>query len=123
LLNRGADPKAVKLEFTDFYVLHSAAQWCTPETVALLVARGADPNARDHQRRTPLFAAAAAGKLESVRILVSAGADVNVRDADGSTVLMHVRDRNVRQELLRAGASMPTEKASVRATRVEGVKP
>ncbi|HTU99523.1 MAG TPA: ankyrin repeat domain-containing protein [Luteitalea sp.] len=49
-----------------------------PEAVRLLLARGADPNARDRgDNITPLHLAAANRIVESVRLLLDAGADVH----------------------------------------------
>jgi len=56
--------------------LHQAARH--PEALRLLIAHGADPNARDTgDHASPLHFAAASGALESVRILLDAGADVH----------------------------------------------
>jgi ankyrin repeat protein len=56
--------------------LHLATAF--PEVVRLLLAHGADPNAREHgDNVTPLHLAAAHGDLESVRILLDGGADVH----------------------------------------------
>lgn len=50
----------------------------TPDAVRLLLAHGADPDARDTgDNATPLHFAAGGGHLESVRLLLDAGADVN----------------------------------------------
>jgi len=49
-----------------------------PEAVRTLLARGADPNARDvGDNATPLHFAAGGGNVESVRLLLDAGADVH----------------------------------------------
>jgi ankyrin repeat protein len=49
-----------------------------PDAVRLLLARGADPNARDvGDNATPLHVAAARRALETVRALLDAGADVH----------------------------------------------
>jgi hypothetical protein len=54
----------------------------------LLVAHGADVNAREPARqRTALMMAAAAGDLELVRAMLEKGADVHARDAQGKTAL------------------------------------
>jgi RNA polymerase primary sigma factor len=45
--------------------------------------RGANVNAVDHQGRTPLLLAAAAGHLRVCQCLVAAGADTEATDADG----------------------------------------
>jgi ankyrin repeat protein/catechol 2,3-dioxygenase-like lactoylglutathione lyase family enzyme len=49
-----------------------------PEALRLLIARGADPNARDvEDNASPLHFAAADGRVDSVRALLDAGADVH----------------------------------------------
>ncbi|HUP41381.1 MAG TPA: ankyrin repeat domain-containing protein, partial [Vicinamibacterales bacterium] len=49
-----------------------------PEALRLLIARGADSNARDvADNASPLHFAAADGQLDSVRALLDAGADVH----------------------------------------------
>jgi ankyrin repeat protein len=101
LLDGGADPKV----HGDYSALHRAAGLCEPEVVRLLLARGADPNARDMSGVTPLISAAVAGRLETVRLLIAAHADVSARDSSGRSVLTHAgRHPDVQQELRRAGA-------------------
>jgi tetratricopeptide (TPR) repeat protein len=53
--------------------------------VRLLCARGADPKARDPQRRCPLHLAAAFGSREACAGLIEAGADVGAVDDTDST--------------------------------------
>ena len=58
--------------------LHSAAKGGHTEIVRLLLAHGADPNAREAGDHTyPLHWAAAGGYLETVRALLDAGGDVH----------------------------------------------
>jgi ankyrin repeat protein/catechol 2,3-dioxygenase-like lactoylglutathione lyase family enzyme len=58
--------------------LHTAAERGGEGVVALLLARGADPNAREAgDNTTPLHWAAAKGQLEIARLMVAAGADVH----------------------------------------------
>lgn len=69
--------------------LHGAAQWGQQRVSALLIAAGADVNARADSGQTPLHLCASAGNLELVRLLVAAGADVNaVDDEHGTTPLV-----------------------------------
>ena len=57
------------------------------DDVRVLLRRGADPDARDEEQRTPLLTATEDGHRELVRLLLEAGADPNLRDADGWTPL------------------------------------
>ena len=55
--------------------------------VRALLDRGADPDTRDEDHRTPLMNATMDGERELVRVLLEAGADPNLRDADQWTPL------------------------------------
>src|SRR5581483_3693204 len=57
------------------------------EIVRLLLAAGADVNARNARGATPLMRARSA---EAVRLLLQAGADLAARDEAGSTALIEV---------------------------------
>ncbi len=111
LLNKGAD-----INYRDnnsFTALHSAVRDSeygedqaqrtrAVETVKVLLAHGADPNARLHQEKptvralnelqfegaTPILLAAEVNNLEVIKVLVAAGADPNIPTAYGTTALM-----------------------------------
>jgi ankyrin repeat protein len=85
--------------------LHTAAQLGDFELVKKLLAKGADPNARNAKALmrgapaagpfrppageiTPLHAAAKAGQLEIMKSLLAAGADPKLKGEDGATLLM-----------------------------------
>jgi ankyrin repeat protein len=100
LLDAGADPNLAELG-----ALSRAAGQCEPETVRLLLAHRANPNARDLNGWTPLTYAVTAGRVEIVRILIAAGADVNARDDAGKNILAQAAQHPEVQEVLRqAGA-------------------
>ena len=89
--------------------LHSAAQSSRDRAViAVLLAAGADVNARTRYGMTPLHVAVGANRnLGVVEELVAAGADLNARDGDGNTPLhtsWHSRDAAVVHLLLELGA-------------------
>jgi quinoprotein dehydrogenase-associated probable ABC transporter substrate-binding protein len=64
------------------------------ERVELLLAKGADINARNMQGLAPLHAAARQRDSNMTSLLVARGADVNARDGDGWTPLTHAAFRN-----------------------------
>jgi ankyrin repeat protein/serine/threonine protein kinase len=83
-------------------------------TVKLLLARGADVEARDQAfQRTPLFSAIRAGNLPAVETLLAAGAKVDARDTVGTTPLHAASESRASSEvvsnivvrLLQAGAA------------------
>jgi ankyrin repeat protein len=70
------------------------------EILELLIAEGADVNARDNYKWTPLNYAAHGGHKEIAELLITAGADVNARDKDGKTPF-DVASNDETAELLR----------------------
>jgi len=70
-----------------------------PECAKLLIAAGADVNARDKGENTPLFDAVTndgrrttrEGRNACTALLIEAGADFNARDKDGFTVLSRAK--------------------------------
>jgi ankyrin repeat protein len=86
-----ADPDAAYAFSGDGWTaLHLAAAFGSPETVALLIERGAVVGtiSQNPQRNQPLHAALALGRnLESVRLLLAHGADPNAVQAGGFTPL------------------------------------
>lgn len=61
-----------------------------PEIAELLLANGADVNARDPDQQTPLLEALAVYKHDKmVRLLLASGADVNLSDRSGMTALIY----------------------------------
>jgi ankyrin repeat protein len=87
------------------------------DAVKVLLAAGADPNAKTPDGDTALHLAAFAGKLDIVRALVEGGADMNVKDAAGKTALQVVSEQKPRPPRPTAGAlvdsEMPAQPAEV----------
>ena len=71
--------------------LHFAAGWGHKEIAELLIAKGADVNAKseglDMDGWTPLHCAAVFGKNEVVELLIAEGADINAKNRGGVTPL------------------------------------
>jgi ankyrin repeat protein len=68
-------------------VLGHAAGGGHKEISELLIAEGADVNAKSMRGRTPLHSAALNGHKETVELLIKKGADVNAKDKYGRTPL------------------------------------
>lgn len=83
-LRNGGDPNAID---EGIRLACVAAGSGSEPLVAALLAAGADPNAPDYARQTPLHAAARAGSVDVCKVLLTAGASVNAADARGSTPL------------------------------------
>jgi ankyrin repeat protein len=93
LIERGADVSMPSANAQHVAPLHAAAAVCDCDTARLLLARGADPNARQQNDFTPLHGAASRGDLEFAKLLVAHGADRNARTADGKSVADVARER------------------------------
>jgi uncharacterized protein len=105
-----ADPTQVNAYSSDgFYPLGLAAFFGHPDTVRLLLARGADVTqvARNPMRVQPLHAAVAGRSIDAVRQLVQAGAPLDGKQQGGWTPLhaaVHRADMEMTSYLLAHGA-------------------
>jgi len=73
----------------------------------LLIASGADVNAKDEDKKTPLYYAALNGNTDMVKVLLESGAEVNAKDEGGRTAYIIACDRGnieTANVLLKAGA-------------------
>jgi hypothetical protein len=94
----------------DKTALHFAAENGRTGVARILVAKGADVNAKDFQNSTPLFAASQ-GYDEIVELLIGSGADVNQKDTVGSRPLDDAVRRGhkaIVEMLISAGAKCGT---------------
>ena len=85
LIEAGADVGAYSDNELSVQPLHSAAAGRHHEVCRLLIAAGADLNARQRHGFTPLHAAAQHGDVELVELFLSAGADATARTDPGLT--------------------------------------
>ncbi len=81
LLSRGAEVNAK--DDNGYTALHQAAKYGFQAVIETLLANHADINALpDNGGATPLFLAAANGKLKNVQLLLDAGANPNLKDSE-----------------------------------------
>jgi ankyrin repeat protein len=85
LIERGADIHAAARNAQRVAPVHAAASVGDTASMALLLERGADPNARQHLGYTPLHASAANGDRATAEVLVAHGADPKAANDDGKT--------------------------------------
>ncbi|MDR3737836.1 MAG: ankyrin repeat domain-containing protein [Terracidiphilus sp.] len=94
LLAGGARLDAVSQNTQKNQPLHAAlALGRNPETIRLLLAQGADANARQAGGFTPLFSAAAADRRDLVELLLAHGALPSLPSDDGKTPAQYARER------------------------------
>jgi hypothetical protein len=74
--------------------LHKAAYIGDEKLVVLLLAHGADVNARDTGGGTPLMDAARHGHAEAVEALLKGGTDVHMHDSEGHTALFYAQEED-----------------------------
>ena len=86
LLALGADADA---RYDGQPALHTAVSWQRADVAKLLLAGGADANARGLGGSTPLSTAASLGRADLTRMLLNAGADARAVDSAGYTPLMN----------------------------------
>ena len=86
--------------------LYLAALRNRPDLIPLLLAGGADVNARDDYGDTALMAAVNSGNPEIVKMLLDAHANVNAKSTVKNALFFAVEKDNskVAQQLLNAGA-------------------
>jgi ankyrin repeat protein len=94
LLAGGAQVNLASRESMKVTPLHSAAAAKEVEIARLLIASGADVNARQAEMGfTPLHEAASNGNIELATLLIEKGADINATTNDGKTPLAFAIER------------------------------
>ncbi len=101
-LNQGGDANALE-SAQDIPVLVCASQLGKKDVAELLIAKGANVNARDSNGQTPLHVA----QSEPVaQLLIAKGANVSARDSNGQTPLHMAESQAVAQLLIAKGADV-----------------
>jgi ankyrin repeat protein len=93
LLARGGELNTPARNTFMVTALHAALAGPEPGIAAVLIAAGADVNARQQAGNTPLHETAHAGLADLARLLLEHGADPTARDDDGHTPADIARQR------------------------------
>ena len=84
-----------------------AARFGQSQVAELLIAEGADVNAKNVVGQTPLHWAAMAGHKEIIELLIAVGAEVNAKTKRGETPLdLAEDDPKIRNPILKHGGKM-----------------
>jgi ankyrin repeat protein len=94
LLAAGADVNAASRESMKVTPLASAAAAKRIDIARVLIANGANVNAKAANDFSPLHDAAANGNLDLVKLLLEKGADINAKTNDGKTPLAYAQEHN-----------------------------
>ena len=112
LLEAGIDVDLTSGSYGFFTPLHDAR---SPEFAKLLLDAGANPDAENKYKQTPLTLAASFGMIDIVKLMIAAGANVNHTSGYGYTPLNQAAERGeveVATALIEAGADVNLTGAS-----------
>ena len=108
-LNQTGDANYIDLQ-REFPLLTCATFFKNKEIAELLIAKGANVNARDKEGRTPLYIATEHSSKEIAKLLIANGADVNARKNaghnEGQTPLHRVYNKEIAELLIAKGANV-----------------
>lgn len=93
LIERGADVNAAARNSQRVAPIHGAASVGNREMVALLLEKGADPNAKQERDFVALHTAALHGDIEMAKNLIAHGADPALQSDDGKSPLDLAREK------------------------------
>ncbi|MCM1322524.1 MAG: ankyrin repeat domain-containing protein [Bacteroides sp.] len=99
--------------------LHYAAEWHFDNAAALLLEKGANPNAQNANGETPLYNAIESDSASTIALLIAKGADKNARDYLGNTPLHAC----VRQDAQTAAKALLLAGADINAQNLAGKTP
>ena len=114
LLDRGAHVELAARNEMKVQPLHAAVAARNRDAAEALLARGADPNARQQVGYTPLMGAAAAGRSDIVELLLSRGADATLMSDDGKTAAAVAREHGHAAAAERLSIAETATRASAR---------
>jgi hypothetical protein len=100
----------VKRDGLGFTPLHRAVQQGSKKSVAALLDKGADAQAKDNEGATAMHHAAKLGRDELIMLLLKHGASINATDSAGRTPLQWVTQEKTKELLLEHGATPGTIK-------------
>lgn len=88
-------------------VLHEAAALQQPDIAALLLDHGANPNATDAKRETPLHVSVRSGRWPITKLLLQHGADPYAKDKSGVSPLDLEEDEDLQALMRKHGPALP----------------